>query len=102
MWFSLQNQHVTVQIIAKPNAKKTALVKITPEGLHIALHAKPHKGAANKELTVFLSDFFAIPKSRITLKTGENSRHKQVVMPLTDALQERLEALGQLLNQTSA
>lgn len=96
MWFKRQNQHVTVQIIAKPNAKKTALIKVTSEGLNIALHAKPHQGAANKELIVFLSDFFAIPKSRITLKFGENSRHKQVSMPLTDALLERLEMLNRL------
>lgn len=82
MWFKIQDQEVMVRIIAKPLAKKTMLLSISDEGLHIALHAAPHKGQANKELILYLSDIFQIPKSRIVLKRGENSKHKQVIVPL--------------------
>lgn len=90
MWFKIQNQQIKLQIIAKPNAKKTAILKINEQGLHIAIHAKPHKGEANKELIVFLSKVFKVAKSQIILKAGENSKHKQIIMPLTDTIQKIL------------
>lgn len=88
MWFQIQNQQVTLSIIAKPNAKKTALLAITDQGLQISLHAKPHQGAANKELILFLSEVFAVPKSQIILKRGENSKYKHVTLPLTSTLKK--------------
>lgn len=90
MWFKIQDQQIKLQIIAKPNAKKTAILKISDQGLHIAIHAKPHKGEANKELILFLSKIFKVPKSQIILKAGENSKYKQIIMPLTVAIQKFL------------
>ena len=90
MWFKVHAREVTLQIIAKPHAKKTALVAITEQGLHLALHAKPHQGAANKELISFLSKLFAVPKSSISLKAGTCSKQKLVVLPLTDTIQKIL------------
>lgn len=90
MWFKIQDQQVSLQIIAKPNAKKTAIIKISEQGLYIAIHAKPHEGAANKELIIFLSKIFDIPKSQIILKAGESSRYKQIIMPLTTSVQKIL------------
>lgn len=90
MWFKIHAHHVTVQIIAKPHAKRTALVTITERGLHLSLHAKPHQGAANKELISFISKLFAVPKSSICLKAGAHSKQKLVVLPLTDTIQKLL------------
>lgn len=87
MWFKILEQQVKLQIIAKPNAKKTSILKISEEGLHVAIHAKPHKGEANKELILFLSNVFKMPKSKIILKTGENSKYKLIIMPLTKTVQ---------------
>lgn len=91
MCFQIKNQQVDMRIFVKPNAKRTALVKITKEGFYIALHAKPHEGEANKELISFLSDFFQIPKSSIILQRGEKSRHKMVRVPLTTEVQQFLD-----------
>jgi uncharacterized protein (TIGR00251 family) len=90
MWFKIQDQQVKLQIRAKPNAKKTSIVKITEQGLHIAIHAKPHKGEANKELILFLSKAFDVPKSQIMIKTGEGSKYKQIIIPLTASVQKIL------------
>lgn len=95
MWFKIQRQQVILQIIAKPHAKRTAVVKITEEALHIALHAKPCEGAANKALISFLSEIFALPKSSIILKTGARSKYKQVLLPLNDAVRQLLEGLSE-------
>lgn len=93
MWYKIQDQQVRLQIIAKPNAKKSAIVKVTEQGLSVAIHAKPHQGEANKELIAFLSEVFDVPKTRIILKSGENSKHKQIILPLTPAVQKKLDNL---------
>ncbi|MFT4060315.1 MAG: DUF167 domain-containing protein [Legionella sp.] len=94
MWFKIQDQQITLQIIVKPNAKKTAIIKITDHEVHFAVHAKPHKGEANKELILFLSKVFEIPKSTIVLKAGTCSKYKQVIMPLTTTTQKILNDIS--------
>lgn len=86
MWFKIQDQQVKINILAKPNAKKTAFLGISEQGLLISLHAKPHKGAANKELITYLAKLFGVPKTQIILEKGEGSRNKQVIVPLTQSV----------------
>ncbi len=88
MWFSIQNQQVKIRIFAKPNAKKTAFLGFSEKGLLISIHAKPHKGAANLALVEFLAQLLQLPKTQIILLKGENSRVKQVLVPLTTNVQK--------------
>lgn len=91
MWFKIQNQQVRINIFAKPNAKKTTLLGICEYGLLISVHAKPHQGAANKALIAYLAKLFHLPKTQIILHKGEESRHKQVIVPLTDFVLEVID-----------
>lgn len=84
MWFKIQNQQVVINILVKTNAKTTALLGSSEQGLLISLHAKPHQGAANKELISYLAKLFHLPKTQIILQSGEKSRHKRVVVPFTE------------------
>lgn len=93
MWFKIENQQVMINIFAKPNAKKTAIAKIDNQALHIFIHAKPFQGEANKVLISYLAKLFKLPKSQIILQRGENSRHKQVVVPLVDSVRQLLDDL---------
>lgn len=88
MWYKIENQILELSVFAKPNAKKTALMTITDEAIHISLHAKPQDGEANKELIAFLSKLFKIPKTHITLLKGEGSRLKKLRLPLNNTLLE--------------
>lgn len=94
MWFKVQDQQIRLQIIAKPNAKKTILLRINEEGLHIAIHARPEKGEANKELILFLSDLLGVPKSKIILKSGETSKYKQLIIPFTTKVEKILNDMN--------
>ena len=88
-WFKLKNLHVELSIFVKPNAKRTVLVQINHvQGVVIALHAKPKDGEANKELIRFLAEWLNFPKSLAILQSGEHSRHKKVLVPLTDKVKE--------------
>lgn len=91
MWYKIQKDQVILRIYAKPNARKSSLVKIDSDGMHIALHAKPHEGEANKELILFLSGLFKIAKSHIIFLRGENSKRKELIIPLTTSTQKILD-----------
>lgn len=91
MWFKIDKQHVQLTIMVKPNAKKTEMLKIDDQGMHISLHAKPHKGEANEELIEYLSDYFHVPKTKIQLLRGEHGRNKQVLVPINSNVKEFLE-----------
>lgn len=86
-WFKIINQHVELRLLVKPHAKRSALLAILKQELQVSLHAKPCQGEANRELISYLSKLLRVPKSQIFLRRGEASRHKVVVLPLTDAVQ---------------
>ena len=71
---------VTLAVRAQPGAKKTAIVGIYGEGttaqLKVAVQAPPLEGRANEALIAFLADIFDLPKSAVTLVSGEMSRNK--------------------------
>jgi uncharacterized protein len=71
---------VTLAVRAQPGAKKTAITGIYGEGataqLKIAVQAPPIEGRANEALSAFLAEKFNLPRSAITLTSGELSRTK--------------------------
>lgn len=75
---------VTVAVRVHPGAKKTAIVGIYGEGasaqLKIAVQAPPIEGRANAAVIAFLAEVFSIPKSSVSLVSGELSRTKVVLL----------------------
>jgi uncharacterized protein (TIGR00251 family) len=69
-----QNISVTV----KPNAKSTAVRKLTETEYRVTLHAPAQDGKANRALIELLADYFRVPKSAITIVRGEFARNKLV------------------------
>ncbi len=93
-WFKIKNLQVELSIFVKLNAKRTVFVEIHKEhGILIALHAKPKDGEANRELINFLSEWLDFPKSSAVFISGEHSRHKRVLVPLSNKLKALLETL---------
>ncbi len=88
MWFKVDNSYIDLFIYAKPNAKKSALIAVSEEALHVAIQAKPQDGAANKELIEFIAKLLKIPKSHCELIKGKGSRHKQIRVPISNRLIE--------------
>ena len=77
----------------QPGAKRTAIAGVYGTALKIALAAPPVDGKANKELCVFLAKKLKLPKSAVTLVSGQTSRDKVVFLPgiAPDALAAALE-----------
>ena len=60
-----------------PNSKRPE-IKREKEYFKIKVDAPAKEGKANKRLLELLSDYFSLPKSRIKIIKGENSRNKVV------------------------
>lgn len=62
----------------QPGAKQTGFAGLHGEAMKIRLAAPPVDGKANAALCAFLADFCALPKSAVTLISGQSSRTKRV------------------------
>jgi uncharacterized protein (TIGR00251 family) len=65
-------------IHVKPNAKQTEVVSRLGLEWTIKLHAPPVEGKANEELIRFLSEELDVPKSRLQIMKGAQSKIKIV------------------------
>lgn len=86
---------VVLTLHIQPGAKKTEFVGLHGEALKIRLAAPPVDGKANAALCAFLADFCGVPKSAVSLVSGETSRAKRVRVDGASAgALARLRALG--------
>ena len=87
---------VTFSVKVHPRARKNAITGVVGDALKLALTAPPVEGRANQAVIEFFAELFAIPRSSVTIASGETSRNKLVrIAGLTQAavatrLSERL------------
>ena len=65
----------------QPGAKRTAVAGVYGTALKVSLAAPPVDGKANRELCVFLAKKLKLPKSAVSLVSGQTSRDKVVFLP---------------------
>jgi hypothetical protein len=71
-------QEVTFVVKVHPRARKNAITGVVGDALKLALTAPPVEGKANQAVIEFFADLFAIPRSSVTIASGETSRNKIV------------------------
>ncbi len=76
MWIRGDKDGTVLVCRLHPNARKDSIEGVRDDQLLIHLNAPPVEGKANKALQKFLSDRLDIPKSRISLRSGDKSRTK--------------------------
>ena len=81
MWYQIKPDKITLACKVKPNAKKTVILGVNGEYLHIALQAQPIEGVANEVLLKFLAKFFKIANREVILLRGQRSRIKIIGLP---------------------
>lgn len=65
-------------VLVKPGGSKDLVEKTGEYDLIVRTRAKAHDGEANKAVVELLSDYFDVPKSRISVVRGAKSRQKIV------------------------
>ena len=95
MFYEIEASTVSIRIKAQPNASKSEFCEVYGEdAIKIRIKAPAVEGAANKELVKFFSKSFKVSKSDIIFKTGQNSKIKIIVFPLTEKFSEWIEKNG--------
>src|SRR5579864_6100079 len=69
---------VTFAVKVHPRARKNAITGTVGDALKLALTAPPVEGKANQAVIEFFADLFDIPRSSVTIASGETSRNKVV------------------------
>ena len=71
---------VEVSLFVQPRASRDQVVGLQAAELKVRLTAPPVDGAANKACCAFLAKLCKLPKSRVTLVSGDSSRHKRLLL----------------------
>lgn len=94
-WLRKSDTKLTLTLHIQPGAKKTEIAGLHADALKIRLAAPPVEGKANAALIAYLAQWLGLPKSAISLKSGQASRRKiiEILDPSTQATL-RLENLS--------
>jgi len=84
---------VTFAVKVHPRAKKNAITGEIGDALKIALTAPPVDGKANEACIEFFAKFLKVPRSSVTIASGQTSRNKviRVVGLSAEELRRRFE-----------
>lgn len=77
---SLPDGTLLVRLFVQPRASKNQLAGLHNDMLKIRLTAPPVEGQANKAVIAFLAKQLHLPKSAVTIKSGQQNREKQVII----------------------
>jgi uncharacterized protein (TIGR00251 family) len=69
-----------VHVHVTPNSREARVTKVGEASLDVKVDEKAVGGRANKRLVEILSDYFKVPRSRISIVRGAKSRDKIVVV----------------------
>ena len=84
---------VTFAVKVQPRAKRNAITGEVGDALKLALTAPPVDGRANEACIEFLANLLKVPRSSVTIASGETSRNKvvRVAGVSADDIRRRIE-----------
>lgn len=83
---------IKLRVFVQPNASQSKIVGEHDHALKIALKAPAIEGKANKALIGFIAEYCDIPKSKVEVIKGLQSRHKVIEIKGLDYLPDTLKA----------
>ena len=67
---------ITISVAVKPHAKRESVTRVSAGEYRVSVKAAPHDGKANLAVIGLLSEYFAVPKSKIKIVRGHAARKK--------------------------
>ena len=65
-----------IKVKAKPNSRTNGITKLDEDYYEVKVTVPPEKGKANEKIRELLAKHLNMPKSRITLISGETFKEK--------------------------
>jgi uncharacterized protein (TIGR00251 family) len=69
---------VTFQVRIHPRAKQNAITGELGDGLKVSLTAPPADGRANRACIEFFAKLLKVPRSSVTIASGQGNRNKVI------------------------
>jgi uncharacterized protein len=76
--YSLKNDRLEIRVQVVPRASKSEVVGEHDGSLRVRIAAPPVDGAANEELIRVLAKKFEVPRSAVSIASGQTGRIKYV------------------------
>ena len=83
------NQGSTFAVRVHPRAKKNAITGEVGEALKLSLTTPPVEGRANEACIEFFAKLLKVPRSSVTIASGQSSRNKVIRVAGVTAQQVR-------------
>ena len=96
---TLPDGSLLLRIHVQPRASANGLAGLQGDALKLRLTTPPVDGKANKAVIAYLAKFFHLPKSSLSIKSGQQSRSKTVVIKGADEQQVRRALAGVLAEE---
>ncbi len=87
---------VELSVFCQPKAARSALIGMHGGALKAKVKAPPVEGKANRALLDLLAGALGVPRGRLTLVSGEQSRNKRIRVDGVDAESALAAILGAL------
>lgn len=71
-----QAKNMSISVKVRPNSREQRIEKMGPSEFLVRVKAPSKEGRANQAVIGLLSEYFDIPKSRITIIRGHKTRDK--------------------------
>src|SRR5262245_21504085 len=91
---------ITFAVKIQPRARRDAIIGELGEALKVALTAPPVEGRANEACIRFFAEFLKVPRSSVTIASGQRSRNK--VIRVTGITAEQFRARLQVHGESGA
>ena len=92
-WLTEKGGCIFIKIHLQPRASKNEIAGIHGDSIKLRLTSPPVDGAANSHAIEFFAKKLGVQKSKITIVSGEKSRHKTLKVAGI-SLEEAVTALG--------
>ncbi len=80
-WMKLNNSSINIDIKVVPNSSKNSIT-FEEDYIKIKLTAPPVDNKANNALIEYLSKLLKVPKTSISVISGQTSKNKRITIPL--------------------
>lgn len=98
---TLANGDLLLRLHVQPKASKGEITGVHGNALKLRLTAPPVEGKANKAVIDFLAKKLHLPKSALTIKTGLQNRHKEILITGCDEQALRQTLVGDNTSEES-
>lgn len=77
---TLPDGSLLLKLFVQPRASKNEIAGLHGDALKLRLTSPPVEGRANKAAVAYLARLLKVPKSSLTIRSGAQSRHKEIVI----------------------